>query len=135
MYAISPKNEEIASKYLLQLLLSATFTRYVVDCSMRVAMPKVNREALGDCWLSFPGRTEQERVLEVIDQETRPLAMQVSRFQKTLILITEYRARVIADVVTGELNVQNHPWSAKPLEIPEQVPTEDSELEELANAD
>jgi type I restriction enzyme S subunit len=45
MYPITVKNSEILRDYLLLLLLSDPFTRFAVDASMRVAMPKVNREA------------------------------------------------------------------------------------------
>ena len=49
MYPIEPRLSELSTDYLLLLLLSQPFTRFVVDTSMRVAMPKVNRDALVCC--------------------------------------------------------------------------------------
>ncbi len=54
MYPISPTNGEISVEYLLSLLLSQPFTKFAVDASMRVAMPKLNREALAECLLWYP---------------------------------------------------------------------------------
>lgn len=62
MYPISAKSSELRPDYFL-LLLSKPFTTYAVDCSMRVAMPKVNREPLGDCWLCYPSLVLQRRFL------------------------------------------------------------------------
>ena len=59
MYAITPRGE-ILPDFLLLLLLSQPFTKVAVDASMRVAMPKVNREALANCLdvVSRPRRAE-----------------------------------------------------------------------------
>jgi type I restriction enzyme S subunit len=58
MYPITPKQSELLPDYLLLLLLSQPFTKFAVDSSMRVAMPKVNREALADCPLWYPSISE-----------------------------------------------------------------------------
>jgi type I restriction enzyme, S subunit len=62
MYPITPKADEISPSYFLLLLLSLPFTKYAVDYSMRVAMPKVNREALANCWLWFPALPKQTEI-------------------------------------------------------------------------
>ena len=59
MYPITVRATELRPAYLLLLLLSPTFTKYAVDCSLRVAMPKVNRDALGGCWIWYPNLKEQ----------------------------------------------------------------------------
>jgi type I restriction enzyme, S subunit len=106
MYPISPNLTEISADYFLQLLLSLPFTKYAVDCSMRVAMPKVNRDALGDCWLWYPPLREQNDILEVVLQETRPFDNGISRTEREIGLIREYQTRLISDVVTGKLDVR-----------------------------
>jgi type I restriction enzyme, S subunit len=135
MYAISPKASELRPEFLLLLLLSEPITRYAVDCSMRVAMPKVNREALADCWLWYPSVTEQYQILERLSVELDPINAAIRRARREIDLIREYRTRLIADVVTGKLDVRG-------VELPgvdeAEVPAdwddgEDAEVEETIN--
>ncbi len=106
MYPISARADEMSAEYLLLLLLSQPFTKFAVDCSMRVAMPKVNREALANCWLWYPDLTEQSMILEVISRESRPFDNATARAEREIGLLREYRTRLTADVVTGKLDVR-----------------------------
>lgn len=124
MYPISPKTDEITSDYLLLLLLSQPVTKYVVDCSMRGAMPKVNREALGDCWLWFPKVAEQAKILDLVNVEGSPVDAAITRVEREITLIREYRTRLTADVVTGKLDVRE---AASKLPAEEESVTLDTE--------
>ena len=73
---------------------------------MRVAMPKVNREALADCLMWYPDRQEQSRILGFLARETAPLDTAISRLEREITLLREYRTRLVADVVTGKLDVR-----------------------------
>ena len=106
MYPISPKSSELSHEYLLTLLLSPAFTKFAVDASMRVAMPKVNREALADCLMWFPDVLEQAHILHFIASENAPINTAISRLEREIDLLREYRARLVADVVTGKLDVR-----------------------------
>jgi type I restriction enzyme S subunit len=106
MYPITPDPRALSSDYLLQILLSRPFTQFSVDASMRVAMPKVNREALGDCPMWFPSIREQNEILNHIATETGPLDRSIASSEHQIDLLREYRTRLIADVVTGKLDVR-----------------------------
>ena len=106
MYPISVCDTELRPAYFLLLLLSAPFTRHAIDCSLRVAMPKVNREALGECWLWYPSLHEQDAILRLADHASEPLNAAISRAQREISLLREYPTRLIADVVTGKLDVR-----------------------------
>ena len=105
-YPIRVRKNEISPSFLLQLLLSNDVTRYTVDCSMRVAMPKINREALGDCWLAYPPLVDQTGILERIGSETAGHDVAIKRAQREIALFREYRTSLVADVVTGRLDVR-----------------------------
>lgn len=53
MYPLTP-SDDVAARFLMYWLLSAPFVRLAVDESMRVAMPKVNRDTLGSMWAVLP---------------------------------------------------------------------------------
>ena len=106
MYPIAPTTDELLTDYILLLLLSQPFTKFAVDTSMRVAMPKVNREALANCLMWYPGPQEQGKILGFIAREGAPLDTAISRLEREIELLREYRTRLVADVVTGKLDVR-----------------------------
>ena len=106
MYPIAVRETELRPTYLLLLLLSLPFTNYAVDCSLRVAMPKVNREALGGCWIWYPSLKAQDAILEFVESVGGPSGLAVAQAAHEISLLSEYRTRLIADVVTGKLDVR-----------------------------
>ena len=106
MYPIALDTAGLLPAYLLRLLLSQPFTRFAIDASMRVAMPKVNREALANFLIWYPDLTEQEQILRFIVQETEPLTRELGRIEQEIELLREYRMRLTADIVTGQLDVR-----------------------------
>jgi type I restriction enzyme S subunit len=133
MYAISVRQEELRIKYLLLLMLSTPFTKYAVDSSMRVAMPKVNRDALNECWLWYPSLREQDEILSYLTVEIRPSGAAIERTRQEIALIREYRTRLISDVVTGKVDVRE-PARSLPMGAGIEEP-EELENETFTNGD
>jgi type I restriction enzyme S subunit len=132
MYPIAAREAELRPPYLLLLMLSAPFTKYAVDCSLRVAMPKVNREALGQCWLWYPSLEEQRDILRFVERASGPSDLAISRAEREIALLREYRTRLIADVVTGKLDVRE---AAARLPEEAEEPEPPDEAETLADSD
>ena len=126
MYPITVSEAELRPAYLLVLLLSPPFTKYAVDCSLRVAMPKVNRDALGGCWIWYPNLKEQDSLLEFIKRVGGLSDLAVAQAAREVSLLREYRSRLIADVVTGKLDVR---------EAAAQLPDDVAELDPLDEPD
>jgi type I restriction enzyme S subunit len=138
MYPISLKVSEISRDYFVLLLLSLPFTRYAVDCSMRVAMPKVNREALADAWFWYPEPEEQDEILEYVRSESQPFDAATNRTEREISLIREYQIRLITEVVTGKLDVReaarNLPTEIEEVDtVPELEEAEEEDMEELVS--
>jgi type I restriction enzyme S subunit len=121
MYPMEPTSGEISADYLLLLLLSHPFTKFAVDTSMRVAMPKINREALADCLMWYPDLNEQSSILKFIAHEASPIDTAISRLESEITLLREYRTRLLADVVTGRLDVR-----AAAAALPDEAPLDDT---------
>lgn len=136
MYGISTNEGVMRSEFLLLLLLSEPFTKFAVDTSMRVAMPKVNREALADCPLWFPSIEEQDQIIVEVSNLRLPFDTAIARFEREITLLREYRTRLTADVVTGKLDVRaaaaQLPEEAEDESLPEsEIPEEETEGEEV----
>ncbi|MFZ0684046.1 MAG: restriction endonuclease subunit S [Terriglobales bacterium] len=56
--------------------------------------------------LLLPATREQEQIEQFLNVELRPLHDAVSRTERELVLLREYRTRLVADVVTGKLDVR-----------------------------
>ena len=106
MYPLAVREDDMRAEFLLLLLLSVPFTKFAVDCSLRAAMPKINREALGEGWLWYPDLNSQDGILRQIEDLAQPLDRAIARTRRQIDLLQEYRTRLIADVVTGKLDVR-----------------------------
>ena len=53
-----------------------------------------------------PPAEEQQRIVQAIHGETAELNTAISRLEREIELLREYRTRLVADVVTGKLDVR-----------------------------
>jgi len=105
MYAIVARRGVLPT-FVLYLLLSEAFTKLAVDESMRVAMPKINREDLGEIRWPFPPVTEQTEIVSRIDAQIRPIDLLLERIQASIYRLREYRTALISAAVTGKIDVR-----------------------------
>jgi type I restriction enzyme, S subunit len=83
------------------------------------AAPHVNVERIKNFWLLIPPRPEQDAIVAWLVEETTRIDEAIERARTEISLAREYRVRVIADVVTGKLDVR---------EVSIELPNETSEL-------
>jgi type I restriction enzyme S subunit len=69
-------------------------------------MPKINRDALVNCSMWYPSRDEQTALLVYVDEARKPFDTAIDRYEREITLLREYRTRLVADVVTGKLDVR-----------------------------
>jgi type I restriction enzyme S subunit len=70
------------------------------------AQPKLTQDRLMSIPIFIPPRDEQDMLVAQIKAETRELNHSVENATRELALLREYRNRLIADVVTGKLDVR-----------------------------
>ncbi len=63
-------------------------------------------EELGNLPLVLPPRYEQAQIFDAICAEQEPLNEVITRTEREIALLREYRTRLVADVVTGKLDVR-----------------------------
>ncbi len=102
MYAIDP-GSHFDRRFLFYFLLTDAFTSYAELESMRVAMPKVNREAIGSFLLPMPKLTEQREIAAHCASMDTAIRKAVDAVLKSVARLTEYRSALIAASVTGNM--------------------------------
>lgn len=70
--------------------------------------------------VAFPPCDEQQAILSAIALQTQPLNTAISRLEREIELLREYRTRLVADVVTGKLDVR--PAAAKLPDLTRSTP-------------
>ena len=70
---------------------------------------------LGAFALALPPIVEQQAICRWIEDECQPLDDAIARTEEEIKLIREYRDRLIADVVTGQVDVRG--WQPGPEDV------------------
>ena len=105
MYPLRPRGS-LVSGYLYWLLLSDGFVAWSVLEADRVAMPKINRETLGDLRLPIPPRSEQLAIDTYLARETEQTHRVIGSVQTAIERSREYRTALITASVTGKIDVR-----------------------------
>ena len=66
----------------------------------------LNTETVGGILLGWPPSHEQAAIVEYLDKATAHIDTAITRARRQIELVEEYRTRLIADVVTGKLDVR-----------------------------
>ena len=101
------------------------------DHSAKSAVPGVDRKDLHDIYVVRPSETEQAKISGFLDSHLLDLDNVMRRVEKETDLMREYRTRLIADVVTGKVDVRAAALPAEIDEADEPLDTGDGEAEGL----
>ncbi len=109
-YAVyRPTNPDVfVSRYIDHLLRSKPYiSEYICrSTGIRSSRLRLYPEQFLKIPLICPPYEDQRAIIEYIESETRHLDETIARTQRELELLREYRTRLIADVVTGKLDVR-----------------------------
>jgi type I restriction enzyme S subunit len=70
------------------------------------AAPHVNVARIKNFWLAVPPRREQDEIVAAIEEASEQPDSAIQKARGEIALLREYRTRLIADVVTGKLDVR-----------------------------
>jgi type I restriction enzyme S subunit len=90
------------------------------------AQPKLTQDRLLSISIAVAPPEEQVTIVRHASEQTRPLVTAISRLEREIELLREYRTRLVADVVTGKLDVR-----AAAAQLPEEAPPDPAEVEEV----
>ena len=87
--------------------------------------------AIKSAYFPFPPKEEQRKIIEFISEKSSEIHAAISHAEREIELMREYRKRLIADVVTGKVDVRDVPVETVPQGLEElEEPTESEEMEE-----
>ena len=106
-FAVLRPKSGIHQEFLGYLLQADAFINQVIAESIGVSYPAIAETRLGRLKVAYPTDIEeQEKIVSYIEQKSTPLMGAITRTQHEINLMREYRTRLIADVVTGKLDVR-----------------------------
>ena len=95
----------ITGRFLFHYLKSNL--RFVaLDASAKSTVDSLRLPLLQNFTTIVPPLREQKEIVDWIDAESLPLDTATARCEREITLLREYRTRLIADVVTGKLDVR-----------------------------
>ncbi|MCP0914254.1 MULTISPECIES: restriction endonuclease subunit S [Legionella] len=106
MYPLIPA-KNLIPEYLLMQILSRTFTDWASIESMRVAMPKINRETLGGFKLLIPPLTTQNKLASIWTIKTQKIDTLIQKIKDSIGQLINYRTSIITESVTGQLDIKS----------------------------
>jgi type I restriction enzyme S subunit len=89
-------------EYLAALLESMDFRPWISGA----AQPKLTQDRLMGIRIAIPPPEEQAQIVEAFNKEAEPITLSIQELLQEASLLREYRTRLIADVVTGKLDVR-----------------------------
>ncbi|MEN2259554.1 restriction endonuclease subunit S [Paraclostridium benzoelyticum] len=105
MYPMKTDYKILNQEYLLWILLSDNFTRYVVLESDRVAMPKVNRESIAKFKIPTPSIEEQISLNKILKQNDRVIDNLINKTKLQIEKLKEAKQSLISEAVTGKIEI------------------------------
>lgn len=91
--------------FLIQLIIQ-TAKPHLLRAAYGGGQPNINADVVRSLRIPFPPIKEQDAILAHVELETSRLTTAISRFEREIELLREYRTRLVADVVTGKLDVR-----------------------------
>ena len=123
VFAVRPNQSRLDPRFLSALMGTGYARAYFQSTAKQTTnLAATNKTKLGMFKVLLPTVDEQQQILVKLDQELRPLNMASTRLEREIELLREYRTRLVADVVTGKLDVRE-----AALLLPDEAPPDSVE--------
>lgn len=107
VFAVRPDKHRL-SPYFLAAVLGSEYSKtyFLRTAKQTTNLASTNKTTIGQFRVPLPEITEQERILQYLEMELKPINEARTRAQFEIDLMREYRTRLTADVVLGKLDVR-----------------------------
>ncbi|MDR1349416.1 MAG: restriction endonuclease subunit S [Zoogloeaceae bacterium] len=115
-FAVLTPGSGVEPEYLGYVIQSSVFVNRVTANSIGIAYPAIAETVLGRFPVALPTTVaEQQTIVARIKTESAPLDEAIARAEDEIKLIREYRDRLIADAVTGQVDLRG--WRLGPDDV------------------
>jgi type I restriction enzyme S subunit len=101
-----PRRSLIEPRYLFAFIRSTGFMRWKDSTFIIATIQNISAEKYADMFVPSPPLAEQSQIIRYLDKATTDIDIFITRANREIELLREYRTRLIADVVTGKLDVR-----------------------------
>lgn len=112
MCCLRPR-KQITTEYLALVIPKAL--KFINDLTLSTTVKHLSSGDLKRLRFPIPGEIEQLQIVAYVEAETAPVNDAITRTEEEIKLIREYRDRLIADVVTGQVDVRG--WRPGPDDV------------------
>lgn len=129
-FVLRANSSEVLPAYLEILLRTKKIIELVNSSTAGAKMPRADWTNVGNLRLAFPPPSAQADIVAWLAKETADLDKAIADANDEIGLIREYRDRLIADVVTGQIDVRG--WVPGPEDVVDEaaLSTEEDETPE-----
>jgi len=128
-FVLRPKSPQLLIRFIEYLLGWNNFIDEINSYTYGAKMPRISWEKFGNIPMQIPELSEQIDIVNYLDIEIKKIEIIKENSLKEISLLQEYRNRLIADVVTGKLDVRSAAAQI-PVELEDEL-VEEEENEEL----
>lgn len=127
------RSESENGRFLNYFMHSPTMQQQLSLVLVGSTFNRINVSEIKSLLIAVPPRNEQDAIVSALDARLSTLNKPIELAQKEIFLLKEYRTRLIADVVTGKLDVReaaaNLPEESEEIQIEEDFKEETTEEE------
>lgn len=115
---IGSSNQQI-NALIFNNLINSKFGYYLIKISKKqidmladfTTLPILNQTKTKEIIISFPNLSEQTTIVSHIEKETAIINKTIATIEKEIALVQEYRTAIIAEAVTGKIDVRSYEFS------------------------
>lgn len=116
MYALSTRREADV-RFVAYYMRARPFHTFATHTSMRVKMPKINREELREAPWLMPPVDEQRRIADYLDEQTAKIDTLIAKAEQFVEVSRERRSALVTAVVTGQMDMRKHVHPGQALSL------------------
>jgi type I restriction enzyme S subunit len=117
IFAVRPNQSDLNPHFLSALMGTGYARAYFQSTAKQTTnLASTNKTKIGRFKLLLPKVDEQNDILAALSEETHPLSTAISRLEREIDLLREYRTSLVANVVTGKLDVRGAATTLPPEE-------------------
>lgn len=98
---------DVTQNYLYLLFQDRRYAEYLAPLFSGISVPHISPAQISDYRAALPPITEQRAILQHIAAHSQCIDVVIKNAEREIDLMREYRTRLVADVVTGKLDVRH----------------------------